>query len=319
MGRPVKAPQWADASTNVVEPTSGRKAQGFDIGLVPPSGTQNWWQNTVQQWVQYLDSPATFVATTGGTTTLADTTTDLIVFTGTNQQTVRLPPAPVDGRCMKILNLGTGIINVVNSSGLSIGLNIFPSPGGTSHRAETALVFASAAASTGWIFNYAVPGQARGADGTSAAAAGYVGEILRIVCSPALALTNGTAVSLCSTPSLTLTPGVWRINAAAYFSSSTTTSFQNVFNGMAILDTFGGLPSITPNVPAGSYYLTQTQTNYGTGAATLVQNSLVVPSYTFSTLSNVTLYLTVETVAGSYSSGTPTLSASGFLQAERSR
>lgn len=56
MAKPSQLPQWATNPGKTFEPDSTRKANGHEIGSRPPARVQNWWQNLVYQWVQYLDS-----------------------------------------------------------------------------------------------------------------------------------------------------------------------------------------------------------------------------------------------------------------------
>lgn len=48
--RPTKDALWGDTSSNIVEPTTGKKHAGWSNAEDPPSGTFNWWQNLTYQW-----------------------------------------------------------------------------------------------------------------------------------------------------------------------------------------------------------------------------------------------------------------------------
>jgi hypothetical protein len=56
MPKPSILPQWATVGgAQIVEPTVGKKAQGWNTQEKPPGQYLNWWQNLVYQWMQYLN------------------------------------------------------------------------------------------------------------------------------------------------------------------------------------------------------------------------------------------------------------------------
>ena len=48
--RPTKDALWGDTSTNITEPTTGKKHAGWDVVDDPPASFFNWWQNLTYQW-----------------------------------------------------------------------------------------------------------------------------------------------------------------------------------------------------------------------------------------------------------------------------
>lgn len=59
--KPTNTARWAETaggtpSADIVEPSSGKKDEGWQPGEEPPCETQNWWQNAVHQWIKYLDA-----------------------------------------------------------------------------------------------------------------------------------------------------------------------------------------------------------------------------------------------------------------------
>jgi hypothetical protein len=56
MPKPIKLPTWATSSPNILEPSEGKKAQGWVPGEQPPASFFNYWQNLVHEWVSYLDA-----------------------------------------------------------------------------------------------------------------------------------------------------------------------------------------------------------------------------------------------------------------------
>lgn len=72
MSRPALVLEWASNPNYVggpdagnptkVEPSAGRKADGWRNGDQPPAQEQNWWQEQVEQWVKWLDAPSVALA-----------------------------------------------------------------------------------------------------------------------------------------------------------------------------------------------------------------------------------------------------------------
>ena len=54
MARPSAVPGW-DGSTNLTEPSAGKKTTGWILGESPPSSFANWFWNLVNLWLVYLD------------------------------------------------------------------------------------------------------------------------------------------------------------------------------------------------------------------------------------------------------------------------
>lgn len=53
--RPDDSLDWATDGTNVLEPSSGKRAQGWLPGEAPPAQFFNWWKALAARWVKYLD------------------------------------------------------------------------------------------------------------------------------------------------------------------------------------------------------------------------------------------------------------------------
>ncbi len=60
MAKPVNKPSWMTgvSTARVVEPTSGKKANGWDIDERPASEYMNWLFQITSDWIDYLDSVA---------------------------------------------------------------------------------------------------------------------------------------------------------------------------------------------------------------------------------------------------------------------
>jgi len=56
MPAPPKLPSWATGAASILEPSDGKKAQGWVPGEQPPASFFNYWQNLVGQWVADLSS-----------------------------------------------------------------------------------------------------------------------------------------------------------------------------------------------------------------------------------------------------------------------
>lgn len=67
--KPSTLPVWNSGGANRTTPSGGKQTTGFTVGEQPSSSFQNWWQNLVYQWTDYLNAPV------GVTTTPAQTFT----------------------------------------------------------------------------------------------------------------------------------------------------------------------------------------------------------------------------------------------------
>lgn len=56
MPAPPKLPTWATGAASILEPSDGKKAQGWVPGEQPPAAFFNYWQNLVGQWITDLSS-----------------------------------------------------------------------------------------------------------------------------------------------------------------------------------------------------------------------------------------------------------------------
>jgi len=71
MAKPTLKPRWASTvtadPTRYVEPPSGKKDIGWDVGERPPAQIENWLQGTTGQWIDWVDTfestPHTWTAT----------------------------------------------------------------------------------------------------------------------------------------------------------------------------------------------------------------------------------------------------------------
>ena len=62
MTLPSKLPTWATGAASILEPSDGKKAQGWVPGEQPPASFFNYWQNLVGQWIQALRDGAALQA-----------------------------------------------------------------------------------------------------------------------------------------------------------------------------------------------------------------------------------------------------------------
>lgn len=69
MPKPIKLPTWATSSPNVIEPSDGKKAQGWVPGEQPPAAFFNYWQGLAYEWIKYFDENAVII---GGTPIIGD-------------------------------------------------------------------------------------------------------------------------------------------------------------------------------------------------------------------------------------------------------
>ena len=102
MVRPTKLPNWADAAVvgDIVEPTEVKKSAGWEkVGGIPekpPYQYFNYWQNSVYNWVNYLDAAVTAFAT--------------------QDLTLRLD-TPTLGQTLAIGDVNAAIINIGKTAG----------------------------------------------------------------------------------------------------------------------------------------------------------------------------------------------------------
>jgi len=58
MAKPTVYPEWATGATGIaetVEPSAGKKADGWADAELPPNETFNWLANITHEWIKYLD------------------------------------------------------------------------------------------------------------------------------------------------------------------------------------------------------------------------------------------------------------------------
>lgn len=55
ISKPTKLPEWASTTANVVEPSEGKKDDGWLVNEIPPSSYENWRAKTNWQWWQWWD------------------------------------------------------------------------------------------------------------------------------------------------------------------------------------------------------------------------------------------------------------------------
>jgi hypothetical protein len=53
--KPSDIPRWADTSTNIAEPSSGKKDEGWLVNEIPPSSYENWLKNIIGNWFKWLN------------------------------------------------------------------------------------------------------------------------------------------------------------------------------------------------------------------------------------------------------------------------
>lgn len=313
MTRPTKPAEWADSSTNIVEPTSGRKLQGWDINQVPSSGNQNWWQNQMFQWQSYLDAPFGSISTNPKTLTAAD---DDVQFISGAARVIILPDETTlaVGRKFRFVVAATQIITIRDSSGTDLVQLAKILPGQRLLFAEFISV-SNGAATGNWYWQYDTPGQTFATPTNDDAATGFVGECLtahRLTAS-ALTLTAATAANICNSPaaSLTLTSGDWEISGAAYFTGGG--AGDGISAGVSVTSATFPVSSArsVPNSNGEMYLSSVTGISSHTG---VVASSIVIPSYRFKLTFGATQ--TLYFVALSEGTGT---TVTGSFQALRVR
>jgi hypothetical protein len=156
MPKPSKLPTWATGAASILEPSDGKKAQGWVPGEQPPASFFNYWQNLVHLWTTWFDTTVDSHTTTLGThttqiaalTTRADTTDNKLyreqvraeIFALCNLHKGAIPPGtaqlgqaaadPLTGRLIVVLG-GASTATSVNPDvlaslawGLAVAVNI---------------------------------------------------------------------------------------------------------------------------------------------------------------------------------------------------
>lgn len=291
MTRPTKPAEWADSSTNIVEPTSGRKLQGWDIGQVPSSGNQNWWQNDVFQWLQYLD--ASFGTITGASTTLTADSDDIQVCSGSTDKTIKLPDETTlaVGRRFRFVITGNSTVIIKDSSNTTLETLSALTSGQRTLFADFISTSASFSANH-WYWQYDKPGQIFGTTTNDSAAAGFMGERLFTQRQYSAALQLTSALNICNSPgtSLVLTPGEWRLTASAYFQGGVVDSVVDLGVSLTSATTPANSVLATPSL-SGEARMQGTLQRSGAGIC-----SIAIPNYTCRVLAGTTktLYLMAD-------------------------
>ncbi len=291
--------------------TLTQQQNGYAVGQQPTAQGDNGWQNGVYQWQSYLDSNLTNTTTAAGTTTLTAASDDNQRFSGSSTQTVKLPDETTlaVGRRFRIWSTSTGAVTIQDSAAGAL----FVLAGAASPGAQfIEFVSVSAGAATGnWRYFYSgVPGQQQGIATNTGASTGCIGETLSIsrVASNALSMTSGQVKNVGTTTHITITPGRWRISAAGYFTSAST-SGGPAFT-LAVSKTSATLPaSDTLAVPTSGEMIMQSP---AAGADTTTAAESIFFVYSCAVSTNTDLYL-VGT-GNSFGSGSATVCGSLFAE-----
>lgn len=307
--RPTKSHEWGTGAIPAGPVYSLAQAQaGWPVGYQPPAQWFNEWQNTVHQWLTYLEGGATSTATSGGTTTLTVDSDNVQVFTGTSNQNVVLPDETTlaVGRTFRILNASTGTLTVKDSSGAAL-FTILP-PTGTKRMSGADVCSTSAGAATGgWYYFGQLPGQTNATNTNDSAAAGNVGELLSssVVLSSPLSMSSAGGTQTLT--SKLLTPGEWDVSASVHFVATGVTGLTSLDIGV---NTSAAMPGTdTYQVPTSG--AARSRVSWSSGSY-LAQHLPRVPQ---SLSANTTVYLLVTSPG--FSGGTVT--ANGSLIARRVR
>ncbi len=155
-----------------------------------------------------------------------------------------------------------------------------------------------------------------GVANNTAAATGEIGEVLRITrtFSSATTLTAGTPVDICTTTSLTLTPGDWSVQGMVGFKTGASTAFTVLVGGIS--KTSATLPGVdTVAVPTSGEVRTEfdiSTTAAGAGSAL----TLTIPPYRVLVPAATTLQLFLIGQSG-FTSSAPSIY--GSMEARRMR
>jgi hypothetical protein len=76
--KPTKLPEWASSSANIVEPSAGKKGDGWLTDEIPPSSYENWRVQNNWSWWRWLDEKIT----EGATNENLDVNATITILTG---------------------------------------------------------------------------------------------------------------------------------------------------------------------------------------------------------------------------------------------
>ena len=275
--KPVSLPVWNTDATNRTTPSGGKQAAGFSLNEAPSSSFQNWWQNLVYQWVNYLNAPLG-VATTPALTATA----------GTGAGSVALRLEAGDASSIPLYCLAQGA-----AAGLAPLVAGFPGTSAIFATGQTGLpgaLFCNVAVGPGAWATTANPGST-GFYGTGVAGSSggmFVGNGINIATLVALAIGAGAGGMSSSVAGLYGNGvGVSGVRAAVETSSPV--------RGALALD-----PQILPSAPVKGNVWIDTATGFlrhydGTRKRGLMYEAIISGPST--TLSNFTAYTTFSTGA----------------------
>lgn len=98
--KPTSLPEWNSGGANRTTPPGGKLVLGYQFGEEPSSAYDNWWQNLVYTWVQYLNDAAFTTAVVNGNAATATGNGTGAGFVGTG--------GPTNGSGVKGIGVGTG-------------------------------------------------------------------------------------------------------------------------------------------------------------------------------------------------------------------
>ncbi len=240
---------------------------------------------------------------------LTNASTPTQELTGTTAQTLTLPDATTlaVGWPFTIINKSTAITTVKTNGAATL----FTLPaGGTLQLYAITVGTAAGTWDTGLLSGQ---GQLLGTATNDTAAAGNVGEVMRItrVRSAASSLTSPNALNVCTTTSITLTAGDWDVRAMVGFKGAATTSYTLLSASVSkTTATLSGAD--TTAVPTSGEVLMQ----LGTAADVVGASDIVlsIPPFQITVATTQAIFL----VAGATFS-TSTLAAYGSMEARRIR
>lgn len=271
--------------------------------ILKRDGNKNALINTIVEGLTTTVTSATPVVLTNASTPIQE-------FTGTTAQTVTLPDATTlaVGWPFTIINKSTAIITVkTNGAATLISL-----PAGAELNAFAVTIGASAGTWDTTIISG--QGQLLGTATNDTAAAGNVGEVMRIsrVRSVATAMTSPSPVNVCTTTSITLTAGDWNVQGMVGLLTGTATSVTDY--QAAISKVSASLPATdTQCVPtAGECRVDQDTAANVIGTAADI--SITIPPFQVTVATTLQLFLVAKAVFSA-----STLSAYGSMEARRIR
>lgn len=131
--KPIDSAEWAtteqinpvSGQSNIVKPPAGQVEYGWFFNQKPPRQYFNWWQNTVGNWIEWLNfrSERQPVIDGGaGNVTLDASAQGIVTLSPSSPITVKLDNSFLSGQEVCLVNLGSAVITITANNDATISI-----------------------------------------------------------------------------------------------------------------------------------------------------------------------------------------------------